>query len=325
MNASETQRKQRAAAAFIARGWYVCMLSRDRIPFGNCSQCTPGTADYAPHVGVADCPHPIRFCHGHLAASNSLDHVLGLLDEKPWAQFGISCGPSRLVVVDLDTNRDGVAIPDEYARQEGIRDGWDVFAAILMRYQGNTPRWPDDTLSVLTPHHGLHLWWKLPPGLIVTGGKRHRFGWLIDIKAQGSYVPAPGTVGNGGVYKRCGDILDPAPAPGWLLEHLRITGHIAKPFTPKPRRPFTPREGADRRAQQTLHQVCDQLARAEPGNRHATLVSATFAAAHLVARGLIPEGEAFAAIEEAGHDVDRRTGEIKSAWETALMKAGATR
>lgn len=317
-------RKQRAAAAFIQRGWYVCLIGNERLPLRNCAQCSDRSPQYVPHVGAADCPHPIGTCHGYQAASNNLDHVQALIETHPWANLAIAPDPSRLVVIDLDANRKGAAVPEQYRSQDGIRDGWDVFATVLMRYQGNTPRWPDDTLSVLTPNGGLHLWWTLPPRITVLS-RNSQFGWLIDVKSRGAAVPAPGATRGDGVYKRCGTILDPAPAPGWLLEHLRLTGHIAQPAKPRPRRQFIPRPDADRAAQERLGRICDQLARADEGTRHETLVSATYAAAHMVAAGVLDEAEAYSAIQDAGYDADRTTGEIKSAWETALRKAGARR
>lgn len=317
-------RKQRAAAAFIERGWFVCLIGNERVPLRNCAQCSDRSPQYVPHVGAADCPHPIGTCHGYQSASNSLDHVLGLIEQHPWANLAIAPDPSRLVVIDLDTNRKGAAVPEQYRGLDDIRDGWDVFMTVLLRYQGDRPRWPDDTLSVRTPNGGLHLWWKLPQGVTVLS-KNGQFGWLIDVKSRGAAVPAPGTVRGDGVYRRSGPVLDPAPAPGWLLEHLRITGHIAQPAKPRPRRDFRPRPGADRAAQERLGRICDQLARADEGVRHGTLVSATYAAAHMVAAGVLNEAEAYGAIEAAGYDADRTTGEIKSAWETALRKAGARR
>lgn len=324
MTAADLLRKQRAAAAFVERGWFVCLIGNERVPLRNCPQCSDRSPQYVPHVGAADCPHPIGTCHGYQAASNDREHVLNLIEQHPWANLAIAPDPSRLVIIDLDANRKGAAMPEKYRGQEGIRDGWDVFAAVLMRYQGNTPRWPDDTLSVLTPNGGLHLWWTLPQGVTVLS-KNGQFGWLIDVKARGAAVPAPGTVRGDGIYKRCGTILDPAPAPGWLMEHLRLTGHIAQPSKPRARRQFIPRPGSDRIGQERLGRICDQLARAEEGTRHETLVRAAYAAAHLVAAGMVDEAEAYTAVEEAGYDADRSTREIKSAWETALMKAGARR
>lgn len=324
MTAADLLRKQRAAAAFVERGWFVCLIGNERVPLRNCPQCSDRSPQYVPHASAADCPHPIGTCHGYQSASNDLAHVLGLIEQHPWANLAISTGSSRLVVIDLDANRKGAAIPEPYRALGGVYDGWDVFMTVLMRYHGDKPRWPNDTLSVLTPNGGLHLWWKLPPSVTVLS-KNGQFGWLIDVKSRGAAVPAPGTKRGDGIYKRCGTILDPAPAPAWLIEHLRITGHIAQPAKPRPRRQSIPRPGRDRIGKERLGRICDQLARAEEGTRHETLVRAAYAAAHLVAAGMVDEAEAYTAVEEAGYDADRSTREIKSAWETALMKAGARR
>ncbi|WP_433503213.1 bifunctional DNA primase/polymerase [Pseudonocardia halophobica] len=70
---------------------------------------------------------------------------------RAWAgskrfNIGIACGPSRLVVVDLDTPEHGVERPPEWDRP-GIRDGADVLAALAER-NGQTA--PFETYAVET-------------------------------------------------------------------------------------------------------------------------------------------------------------------------------
>jgi Bifunctional DNA primase/polymerase, N-terminal len=324
MNAptDELARKRRAAAAFIQHDWHLILLGPTRLPLKNCELCNddPKNPAYIPHTGVADCPHGADICHGHQAGSNNFDHVMRLLDRYPLANFGIAAGPSNLVVVDLDTNKRNAPTPEKYQGLPGIIDGCDVFAYALERYGA---RWPEDTLAVGTPTPGgLHLYWSLKPGTVITSSNNGQFGWLIDVRSSGSYVPAPGSVVRGGRYRRLGDVIDPAPAPAWLLHHLTVTGHVPAP--PKPRTPFRfrPRPGADRIGQERLGRIADQLVTAPPHTGHAALCTATTAAAHLVSDGLVGEVDAEDTIFAAGRSRNRDEREIRDAWRTALNKAG---
>ena len=324
MNAAELARRRRAAEAFIARGWHLILIGPTRKPLKSCRLCDNDRTnpDYVPHTGVADCPHPLETCHGYQAGSLDLGHVLRLLERHPTANLGIVNSLSSLVTIDLDTNKKQAPIPDKYADMPGIIDGWDIFAYVLERYGA---RWPENTLSVGTPSGGLHLTWTLPRGMTVTSTSDGRFGWLVDVRAHGSYVPAPGSKVRGGEYKRHGDILDPVPAPEWLLHHLRATGHMPERAKPRTEFRYRPRPDGDRVGQERLARIADQLVTAPPHTGHAALCTATTAAAHLVADGLVSEDEAASVILDAGLARNRGEREIRDAWRTALSKAGRGR
>lgn len=312
------ERKRRAAGAFIALGWPLVLLGPARIPLRNCPLCDEESGRYVPHTGVSDCPHPLDVCHGYKAGSRDPGHVIALLERHPSANLGLVNGLADFVTVDLDTNKRNAAVPDAYRQMPGLNDGWDVFAYILERY--GAP-WPRDALVVATPSGGCHLTYRLAPGTVITSSAG-RFGWLIDIKAAGSYIPAPGTVVRTGVYRRCGEVTDPGPAPDWLMHHLKVTGHVPEP--PRPRRPFRfqARPGRDRVGQERLGRIADQLATAPPQTGHAALCTATIAAAHLVADGLVEEYDAADTVFEAGRARGRTESEIRDAWRTALAKTG---
>ena len=73
-----------------------------------------------------------------------------------------------------------------------------------------------DTLSVLTPSGGVHLYFRLPSDLYVPNS-RSELAVGIDVRGQGGYVVAPGSPHrNGGVYQEVPGPL--ADAPAWLLE-----------------------------------------------------------------------------------------------------------
>lgn len=315
-------RRARAAAAFIERGWHTMLLGPTRIPFRNCDLCRPEdhgapNPKYVEHSGVIDCPHPLGICHGYQAATLDLDHLMALLEQYPQANLGVATGPPRLVVVDIDTNRRGEPLPKAYRDIDGVRDGWDVFSLVLERYRAP---WPN-TLQVDTPSGGAHLWFQLPQKTTVLS-RTGQFGWLIDVKSDRAYITAPGTVTRSGEYRRCGSVMDPLFAPDWLLHHLRITGHM---HTPKPKdltRQRVRREGA---VQERLDRIADTLEAAPPGTGHFALCTATTAAAHLVADGLVEEYDARDVIADAARVRNRTESEIVHAWRSALAKAGCGR
>lgn len=319
---ADLTRKQRAATAFTARGWHVCLIGPTRLPLRNCEQCRdePDNPAYVPHSGTDDCPHALDTCHGYKAATTNLDHVMRMLDRNPEANLGIATGASNLVVIDLDLNKKALPVPEKYAHLDGVSGGDDVFCYVLERY--GIP-FPPDTLIVETRSGGWHLWWQLPPDARVKSTNDGSFGWLIDVRSSGAYVPAPGTVvRGGGTYRRVSERMDPAPAPPWLMHHLRVTGHLPEP--PKPRKPyrFQPRPDGDRIGQERLGRLADQLGAAPEHTGHAALVAATYSAAHLVADGLVGEDDAEAAMYQAGRARGRADSEIRTAWTTALAKAG---
>ena len=145
---------------------------------------------------------------------------------RAWARtpynIGLACGPSGLLVIDLDTPKPGEVPPPEWALP-GVTDGADVLAVLCERH--GQP-FPCETFMVRTRRGGLHLYFTAPPGVRLgnTSGRSGRgLGWLIDTRGHGGYVVAPGSFvdlpdGTGRyevVYDR-----PPAPLPDWLAALL---------------------------------------------------------------------------------------------------------
>ena len=110
--------------------------------------------------------------------------------------IGIACGPSRLVVVDLDTPRSA--------------DGPDG-AAGLTTLAGDRGVTIPSTYTVSTPTGGTHLYFRTPPGV----GLRNTQGDLapgIDTRAEGGCVAAAGSVRPDGAYELVDD-TDPVELP----------------------------------------------------------------------------------------------------------------
>jgi len=123
---------------------------------------------------------------------------------------GIACGPSKLVVVDLDTHG---ALPEDW-RLPGIVDGRDVLAQ-LAEWAGQP--WPS-TRTVMTPSGGWHLYYKAPAGPEVRNSAS-LIGPLIDIRGSGGYVVSAGSAVGGRAYEILDD-QDPLPLPAWLAQML---------------------------------------------------------------------------------------------------------
>jgi hypothetical protein len=120
------------------------------------------------------------------------------------ANIGVGCRASGIVGLDLD-------------RHAGRPDGVAAFAR-LCATRGTT--WPE-TFTVATPNRGLHLYFRVPPGLAVAS----MIGWLpgVDIRGPGrrfgGYLAGPGSVVAGRRYEVAADIPI-AGLPGWLGDEL---------------------------------------------------------------------------------------------------------
>lgn len=126
----------------------------------------------------------------------------------PGANVGVACRASGVVGLDLD-------------RHDGGPDGVATFAG-LCADRGQL--WPD-TLTVATPHGGLHIYFRVPHGCTVlsTSHGRSGLGAGIDTRApgrrSGGYLAGPGSVVDGHRYTitRAREI---ATLPPWLANLL---------------------------------------------------------------------------------------------------------
>lgn len=303
--------------AFIDRDCPVSALTPGaKVPVKSCPQCDIKSPEYVRHRGIKDCPHPADLCHGFHAATLDHDKAQSWIDRIPDLNFAVSPGPAGLVVIDLDTNKSGAPVPEKYAAIPGVRDGYDVWQLALERYG---VQHPTDTMQVATPSGGLHIWFRLPEGVIVNKSEG-AFGWLVDVRSTNSYIIGPTSVTKGGEYRRLGDVTAPALAPAWLLHHLEHTGHKPKP--PRPRRPrqYVEREEREYRGK-TLQDLGHELATAQESERHSVLCRVTAAAAFLVERGICDEGQMRDEMFEAGRHAQRSEYEIHKAIESALSYA----
>ncbi len=287
----------RYALAAAARGWHVFPL-------------TPG--DKPPLKGFTD---------WETNATTDPDLIRRCWSRAPY-NIGIACGPSRLVVIDLDKpkndEKEGLRPPPPWDLP-GVTDGADVLAVLCE--QAAQPL-PFDTFTVATRRGGLHLYYTAPDGPAL-GNTAGRLGWLIDTRAVGGYVVGPGShvdLPDGtGTY----EVLDnaaPAPLPPWLVQPLLPPVHHPQP--PTSITPREGREGAYLRA--ALQREADRIATAPPHQRNRTLYVSAVALGQLVAGGALTEQEVTTLLNQQGAAVGQTPREI-SYTIAAGLKAGAQR
>ncbi|WP_239676256.1 bifunctional DNA primase/polymerase [Natronosporangium hydrolyticum] len=203
---------------------------------------------------------------------------------------GIACGPSRLVVLDLDTPKPDQTPPPAWAR-EGIHNGADVLAALAEQHQQPLPV---DTYTVTTGRGGTHLYYQHPAGQQLRNTAR-QLGWLVDTRAHGGYVVAAGSTVAGRPYLETW-LSDPAPLPAWLAELLT-------PAPPPPVRPVVVDLPTNRRgaylATAIARQV-DHVTTAPEGQRNQALYRSAVALGQLVAGGELTQPDVTAALTGAG-------------------------
>jgi hypothetical protein len=228
---------------------------------------------------------------------------------RAWAtaryNIGTATGPAGLIVIDLDKPEPGQQPPPAWSAP-GIRDGSDVLAVLADRH---AHRHADldlfDTFLVRTARGGLHLYYTPPPGqppLRNTCGTSARgLGWLIDTRAHGGYVVAPGSAvrlpdGSTGRYEVAYD-RPPAPLPDWL------TGLLTAPPTTavtgcRPAGPDQVRD-LDSYTATALSAEGERVRAAAEGGRNHALNKAAFHLGQLIAAGALPEDLAIAGLADA--------------------------
>ena len=179
-------------------------------------------------------------------ATHRADWITRAWSSNPAYGVGIACGPSRLVVVDLDTHKPGTEIPEPWKTFE-ITTGEDVLDHLAGAHGGTiTP-----TYTVRTVSGGTHLYYTAPDTTRRFANTAGKVGWLIDTRAHGGYVAAPPTTIGTSAYEITDD-RPPAPLPMFLLDLLS-----------RDQRP-APSTAADRPLSSPLTGPCGRLG---PGTR----------------------------------------------------------
>ena len=191
--------------------------------------------------------------------------------------IGLACGPSKLIVLDLDLPRGTPTAPVD-TPVPGC--GADVLAG-LFREHGEP--FPAATFAVRTPSGGCHLYYAAP--VTTVRNSVGRLGRLIDVRAHGGYVIAPGSRIGGVTYV----VTDPAPLaplPAWIAQLL---SEHAGPSSPIDVTISNARiSDASAYAMAALHSETHRVASAVEGTRNDILNRAAFSLGRLVAAGMLP-------------------------------------
>lgn len=199
------------ALSAAERGLHVFPLSPTKLP-----------ALRSPHRGQqehvlcrGECGLP---GHGVYDATDDPGTVRALFAAAPWATgYGIACGrpPYQLIGIDLDISG--------YEPSEGTTpDSVAALQQIAFEHLFTLP----ETVTVLTPSGGRHIWLSGPPDVVVPNSAG-RLAPGIDVRGRGGYLVGPGSVSTRGAYRLAPGTtgLTPAPCPRALLRLLAQPGH----------------------------------------------------------------------------------------------------
>jgi putative DNA primase/helicase len=132
-----------AALKYAKSGWHVFPLKpRDKVPITS---------------------------HGFKDAGDHSEELKHWWTENPLANIGLACGPTGVVVIDLDVKEDGPENWAELVSRLGI---------------------DDNTATCLTGGGGQHIYFRKPQNINIPSSIR-KLGPGIDVKAEGGYVVLP--------------------------------------------------------------------------------------------------------------------------------------
>ena len=146
-----------------------------------------------------------KTAHGCLDATRSEASIIQLWRKWPSAGIGAATGkPSGIVAIDVDP-------------RSGGEDGFAQLAGKL----GN----PGQTVRVLTPSGGYHLWYRAPAAAVACSAGKLAPG--VDVRADGGYCVAPPTTRPDGTgWRWAGPAALAELQPEWL-EALTAQGAAA--------------------------------------------------------------------------------------------------
>lgn len=223
------------------------------------------------------------------AATRDPEVITDWWSTRPY-NIGAAVGRTGLVVVDLDDG-DGEIAPERWS---GARGGRDVLAQLAR--EADAP-FPAGTYTVSTPG-GTHLYFRSPAGLALRntqGEQGNGLGWKVDVRANGGYIVAAGSVRPEGYY-RAVNRAPIAELPGWLA--------VALTPAPAPPRVSTPplqlpggRAAAYVRA--IVEGETEKVQAADHGHRRSTLLAAARTLGRIVGGGSLDEREAERVLTDA--------------------------
>ncbi|MFD3329005.1 bifunctional DNA primase/polymerase [Streptomyces sp. NPDC058701] len=282
-----------AALTAAARGWPVFPLR-------------PGSKTPALH-SQDRCPRTGTCGDGHVKweqrATTDPAVITRCWSHRPY-NIGLATGPAGLVVVDLDTPK-----PQHGPDASG---GGETFTALCERAGQAVPV----TYRTRTPSGGAHLYFAAPAGVRL-GNTAGRLGPLIDTRAHGGYVVAPGSTTPAGHYEVTAPVAV-AELPDWLLALLQ-------PPAPAPvRRLVAPAVSGSSAARAALNAECATVRAAPVKQANNTLNRSAFKIGRFVAWGDITREEVEGAFQAAGEDRGLTVAECRSTIRSALDSSART-
>jgi hypothetical protein len=285
------------------RGWLVFPVERDgKRPAIRTTHRGEGTRT----VCTGACG---RDGHGLHDATSDTDRIARWWSTYPGVNVGVSCGPSGLVVVDVDTGKGArpervlVDQGDDEPTPDDVTDG-----AGVLRWLSRRHGKPGDlaTAYVRTPTGGVHLYFAAPAGLDVTSGAgiSGGLGWQVDVRAQGGYVVGAWSTRPEGTYLPSRGLLV-AALPGWLLDRLVLARRVPAMPPPRPARRVPgayPSGNVARLPTYVRSAVAGEVQRvldAMEGERNHTLNRSAFKLGQLVATHQLDEETATEALSNA--------------------------
>ncbi|MET8023844.1 bifunctional DNA primase/polymerase [Streptomyces avermitilis] len=273
-----------AALSAAGRGWPVFPL-------------LPGAKRPALH-GETRCPGTGECAHGHRKweqrATTDPDRI-----RRAWPagafNIGLATGPAGLLVVDLDKPKDDADAPD----------GATTFRALCEREGQPLPR----TRTVRTASGGTHLYFTAPAAarLHNTAGS---LAPLVDTRAWGGYVVAPGSTIDGIAYEVEGPALI-RPLPGWLMSLLC-------PPHPRAKTAALPVRSGQRAADVALERETAAVRATREGGRNARLLAGVRSIGRFVAWGDLDRTAVETAFQGAGEAAGLPAGECTQTIASAL-------
>jgi hypothetical protein len=198
--------------------------------------------------------------------------------EHPDANIGLACG-AHFWVLDADYAGFFAEQPDGADTTTALQKRFGYLPATVKQYTG-----------------GLGWQWLFAPDPRVKNSVKVLPG--LDTRSTGGYVVAPPSIHPSGRTYRWLTTPDDTPiaaAPEWLI---RLLEPVVEPAVAAPRAIRT--GDLPRYATVALDRTCERITGCQPGNQADTLDHAAYSIGRLVGGGIIPRGEARAALVAAG-------------------------
>ncbi|MEU6967345.1 bifunctional DNA primase/polymerase [Kitasatospora aureofaciens] len=270
-----------------------------------------------------DCPGAGPCEGGHLGWEHRATIDPGVI-RRAWQvapyNIGLACGPSGLLVVDLDMPKHRRDTPPARWAGQGITDGRDVFAALCEQHD---QPWPQ-TYEVRTGRGGAHLYFAAPADVVLRntcGEKGNGLGWKVDTRAHGGYVVAPGSVVNHRPYTVVNDTT-PIPLPEWLLGLLTPKAAPATVVDASAVRARIGRLGPY--VDTAVARETVKVKATREGGRNDRLFASAAALGRLVGSGALPEADATDALLSAGLEAGLGEAECRRTIANGLARGAGT-